>query len=77
MEVHLDSASGRKIADLAFSGSDARATADGKGFVQTIVAPLQAVNDGGWHNLYIVGTKKDPEAQDVPVASWYIRLLNR
>jgi len=77
MEVRLDSASGRKIADLAFSGKDAKATADGKGFVQTIFAPVQAVNDGGWHDLYIVGTKNDPEAQDVPVASWYIRLLNR
>jgi len=77
MEVRMDSATGRKIADLEFSGNAARAATDRKGFVQTVVAPVQAVNDGGWHNLYIVGTKKDPEAQDVPVASWYIRLLNR
>jgi hypothetical protein len=65
MELRLDSATGKKIADIE---------ADGNGVARTPVLP---VNDGGWHKLYIVGSKKDPEAKDVPVASWYIRLLNR
>jgi len=77
MEVYLDTITGRKIADIEFDGKGAVLSANGKQYTQTVRASILPVNDGGWHKLYIVGTKKEAEAQDAPVASWYIRLLNR
>ncbi len=77
MEVYLDTITGKKIADIEFDGKGAVPSADGKQYTQTVKASILPVNDGGWHKLYIVGTKKETEAQNVPVASWYIRLLNR
>jgi hypothetical protein len=77
MELHLDSAAGKKIADVEFSGTGALPSADKKEYVQTVSAPIQPVIDGEWHKLYIVGIKKDAKEEEVPVASWYIRLINR
>jgi glucose/arabinose dehydrogenase/cytochrome c551/c552 len=77
LEVHLDSATGKKIADFEFNGKGAMLSENGKQYTQTVQAPIMPVNDGGWHTLYIMGTKKEAAAQDPPVASWYIRLLNR
>ena len=76
MEVRLDSAAGKKIADIELGAQRVMPSADGKEFSQAASASMSPVTDGKWHKLYIVGTKKDGSAQDVPVASWYIRLFN-
>jgi hypothetical protein len=76
LEVRLDSATGEKIAEVELNGQGAKPSADGKELSQTASAPMTPVTDGQWHKLYIVGTKKDGSALDVPVASWFIRLLN-
>ena len=76
LEVRLDSAAGKKIADIELGAQRVMPSADGKEFSQAASASMSPVTDGKWHKLYIVGTKKDGSAQDVPVASWYIRLFN-
>jgi len=76
LEVRLDSATGKKIADLALGEQKVVASADGKEYSQVVSAPMAPVTDGQWHKLYIVGTKRDGAAPDVPVASWFIRLFN-
>jgi cytochrome c len=77
MELHLDSAAGKKIADIGIDGKSGNPSADMKGFTQTVSASIQPVTDGGLHTLYITGTKQDAKAGEAPVASWNIRLFNR
>jgi glucose/arabinose dehydrogenase/cytochrome c551/c552 len=77
IELRLDSAGGKKIGEIEIGGGGAKPSADKKDYTETVRAAIQPVAEGQWHNLYIAGVKKEANAPEVPVDSWYIKLLNR
>jgi cytochrome c551/c552 len=77
IELHLDSAAGKKVGELNLSGSGKATGPDAKEWLETAHAPLTPVTDGQWHTLFITVVKKDTGAQDVGVTKWYLQMLKR
>ena len=77
LALRLDSAGGKQIGTYDFKSSKAIPMDKGQRYVQRVSAPLEAVNDGRPHALYLVSTGSAGEAKQEPSVKVYLQLLQK
>jgi len=87
LEIHLDSATGKKLGTVMLSGSGKATSPENKEWLETAHVSLTPVTDGAPHKLFITGSRPTRQTAngsaaapgsstpEVGVTHWYIRLL--
>ena len=74
-ELRLDSANGRKIGE--FAGVTARPESNNDHVIQKVKTPIEPLEDGKMHNIYIINTGMDNKQPNDPIHRVYLTFQNK